>query len=121
VGIAHDLAFLNLTVLLEEPSDLLLCQLGMNAGDEEIRTRVGSSILIAILATLGCAVAVIVHAAGRHGAATAGILAVITTGRSAAVTVIVARGVGFETIAISVLVVHLGGRHDGYCVVCCGD
>jgi hypothetical protein len=114
VGIAHDLALLDLAVLLEEASDLLLSQLGVDARDEEVGTGIGSSILIAILTTLGSrAVTVIVHAVGRHRAATAGIVAVITTGRGTAITVVVARGVRLKTVAIGILVIHLGSGHDG--------
>lgn len=51
VGIAHDVALLNLAVLLKETGDLFLTKRRMNAGDEQVGARVAA--LVIIVPTLG--------------------------------------------------------------------
>jgi hypothetical protein len=46
VGIAHDLAFLDLAVFLEQPGDLSLSEFRVNAGHEEIRARIDSAVVV---------------------------------------------------------------------------
>lgn len=46
VWVKHDLALLDLTVLLEEASDLGLGQAWVNAGDEQVRSRVHGAIVL---------------------------------------------------------------------------
>ena len=45
VRVAHDLALLDLAILLEETVDFGLSQFGMNAGDEQVRTGVHGTIV----------------------------------------------------------------------------
>jgi len=45
MGIKHDLALLNVTVLLEQASNLLLRKTWMNTSNEEIGTWVDSTII----------------------------------------------------------------------------
>ena len=62
VGVTHDLALLDLAVLLKEARNLLLGQTGMNAGDEQVRSGVDGTIIITALAAaivLGSAVVAI--------------------------------------------------------------
>lgn len=40
VGVAHDIALLDLAILLEQASDLVLSETRVNAGDEEVRSGV---------------------------------------------------------------------------------
>lgn len=61
VGITHNLALLNLAVLLKEASNLLLRQLRMDAGDEKVGSGVDRVIIIAVLATLGCRASIFVR------------------------------------------------------------
>jgi hypothetical protein len=46
VRIAHDAASLDITVLLEQATDLLLGQAGVDAGNEKVGARVGSFFLV---------------------------------------------------------------------------
>jgi len=55
VGIAHDLALLNLAVLLEEARNLSLGQLGVDASDEKVGSRVDGAVITAVIAHLGVA------------------------------------------------------------------
>lgn len=49
VRVAHDVALLNLTILLEQTCNLLLGQTGVDTGDEEIGARVAAAIVSARL------------------------------------------------------------------------
>lgn len=49
VGIAHDVAFLNRTILLEQARDLVFAQLGVDAGHEEVRSGVGGLVVGIVL------------------------------------------------------------------------
>ena len=54
VGILHDLALLDLTILLEEAGDLGLLKTRVDAGDEEVGTRVdGTVVILVVVAVLG--------------------------------------------------------------------
>lgn len=44
--VAHDLALLDVAVLGEEPGDFILAQLGVNAGNEEVRARVDGTLTV---------------------------------------------------------------------------
>jgi hypothetical protein len=46
VGIAHDVALLDLAVLLEQARNLLLGERGVDAGDEEVGALVAALILL---------------------------------------------------------------------------
>lgn len=46
MGVAHDLALLNLTVFLEKAGDLRFGQTRVNTSDEEVRARVDRTIVI---------------------------------------------------------------------------
>ena len=46
MGVLHDLALLNVTILLEEAGDLLLAQAGVNASDEEVGAGVDGTIIV---------------------------------------------------------------------------
>lgn len=46
VRVLHDLAFLNLSIFLEEAGHFGLGEPGMNTGDEEVGTRVNGSVFI---------------------------------------------------------------------------
>lgn len=46
MGITHDLALLDLAVLLEHLGDLGLAQAGMDASDKEVRAGVDGSVII---------------------------------------------------------------------------
>lgn len=48
VRVAHDLALLDITVLLEHASDLLLGQTGVDAGDEEVGARVDGAVIVTV-------------------------------------------------------------------------
>jgi hypothetical protein len=61
MGIAHDVALLDLTVLLEETRDLFLRERGVDARDEEVGARVDAVVFLAV----ALAVAVV----GRRAAA----------------------------------------------------
>jgi hypothetical protein len=52
VGVLHDLALLDLAVLLEEASDLRLLQARVDAGHEEVGARVGGAIVILVAAAV---------------------------------------------------------------------
>jgi hypothetical protein len=52
VGVLHDLALLDLAVLLEEASDLRLLQARVDAGHEEVGTRVGGAVVILVAAVV---------------------------------------------------------------------
>jgi hypothetical protein len=67
VGILHDLALLDLTVLLKEARNLCLLEARVDTGDEEVGTRVDGTIVIilGLLRLHGSTVKTI----GRHGAA----------------------------------------------------
>ena len=64
VGVLHDLALLNLAILLKKARNLCLGESGVNASDEEVGARVDGSIVIITTATttaaatlvLGCAI-----------------------------------------------------------------
>lgn len=45
VRVAHDVALLDLAILLEQTCDFLLAQTGMDTGDEEVGARVAAAIL----------------------------------------------------------------------------
>ena len=46
VWVKHDLALLNITILLEETSDLLLGKTWVDAGNENVGTRVNSTVVL---------------------------------------------------------------------------
>ena len=46
VGVAHNAASLDITVLLEQATDLLLSQTGVDAGNEKVGAGVGSFFLV---------------------------------------------------------------------------
>jgi hypothetical protein len=48
VGIFHDLALLDLTVLLKEAGNLCLLEARVDTGDEEVRARVDGTIIIVL-------------------------------------------------------------------------
>ena len=48
VGVAHDVALLNFTILLEEACDLVLGQAGVDASDEEVGALVAALILLTV-------------------------------------------------------------------------
>jgi hypothetical protein len=50
VGVLHDLALLDLAVFLKEAGDLGLLQARVDAGDEEVGTGVGGTVLILVAA-----------------------------------------------------------------------
>jgi hypothetical protein len=50
--VKHDLAFLNLTVLLEEASNFSLGETRVDASDEKVRTRIDSTIILGRRATV---------------------------------------------------------------------
>lgn len=50
VGIAHNAASLDVSVLFKEATDLLFSEAGVNAGDEEVRAGVGGVFFILIIA-----------------------------------------------------------------------
>lgn len=113
VGIAHNLALLDLTVLLEEARNLSLGQLRVDTSDEKVGSRVDGTIITTVIAHLrvGLRSAVTVVVWGRRAAARR-LVAVIASGRRAAVA-IVARSILLKAISSSVLVVHCSSRHLG--------
>jgi hypothetical protein len=52
VRVKHDLAFLNLTILLEEAGNLGLREARVNASDEKVRTRIDGTIVLGRRATV---------------------------------------------------------------------
>ena len=46
MGVLHDLALLNLAILLEEAGDLSLGKFGVDTGDKEVRTGIDGTILV---------------------------------------------------------------------------
>jgi hypothetical protein len=52
VRVAHDVTLLDLAILLEETSDLLLGKRGMDASDEEVGARVAAARVVILLVTL---------------------------------------------------------------------
>jgi hypothetical protein len=52
VRVKHDLALLNLTILLEEASNFSLRETRVDASDEKVRTRVDSTIILGRWATV---------------------------------------------------------------------
>jgi hypothetical protein len=53
VGVPHDLAFLNLAILLEEALDLGLLDARVDAGDEKVRARVHALVVLVAIVVLG--------------------------------------------------------------------
>lgn len=51
VRIAHDLALFDVAVFLEHLGDLVLAQAGVNAGNEEVGSRVHGSIVVIVFGT----------------------------------------------------------------------
>lgn len=49
VGVLHDLALLDLAILLEEAGDLGLLETGVDAGDEEVGAGVDGTIVILVV------------------------------------------------------------------------
>lgn len=49
VGVLHDLALLDLAILLEEAGDLSLLETGVDAGDEEVGAGVDGTIVILVV------------------------------------------------------------------------
>jgi hypothetical protein len=108
VGVLHDLALLDLAVLLEEAGDLGLLDARVDAGDEEVGARVEGALVVLAAAIVldgsaaagisgrlceGCTVGIIVCSdvpvvgVGGHGAA-ARVVAVIATRRRTTVAVV---------------------------------
>lgn len=57
MGITHDLALLDCSVLSEQTGDLILSQAGVDAGDEEVGARVDSAVIVTVATTVVAAVA----------------------------------------------------------------
>lgn len=53
VGIAHDVALLDLAVLLEQPRDVLLGERGVNARHEQVGARVARAGVVVVVARRG--------------------------------------------------------------------
>jgi hypothetical protein len=68
VGIAHDVALLNFTILLEETCDLVFSQTGVDAGDEEVGALVAALILLTVARLRRRATAVTVVGGSAAGA-----------------------------------------------------
>jgi hypothetical protein len=116
VRVAHDVALLDLAVLLEQTCDLLLAQAGMDAGDKEVGALVAAAVCIARLRGRS---AVYLSAAARahrrkeqhipaitgvtsagRGTAGAGIVHVATVGtRRPAAVAVVATGLVYASVS----------------------
>lgn len=53
VGVTHDVAFLHLAVFLEQTTDFLFRQAGVNTRDEEVGARVAAIIIVTAARVLG--------------------------------------------------------------------
>jgi hypothetical protein len=83
VGVLHDLALLDLAVLLEEAGDLRLLQARVDAGDEEVGAGVDRALVVLAAAVIldGSAVGELVAIASRRKAAGGYLLCARRTGR----------------------------------------
>jgi hypothetical protein len=52
VRVTHDVALLDVAILLEQTSDFVLSEAGMNAGHEEVRAGVARVVVLALLTRL---------------------------------------------------------------------
>lgn len=69
VGVAHDLALLDGSVLSEQTGDLILGQAGVDAGDEEVGARVDSAVIVAVATAVATAVVTAVAGLLLNGSA----------------------------------------------------
>jgi hypothetical protein len=110
MGVKHDLALLNITVFLEETSNLLLRQTRMDTGDEQVGTWVdGAIILRSTTITLGRTTRLDMAVAVGRGRSTGSTSrAVVTTGwsRGCAAVTLVTGSLVILTSAVLVLVIH---------------
>jgi len=115
VRVAHDIALLDVAILLEQTSDLVLSKARMDSGDEEVRAGVARVVVLTLLARL------------RRWSATVHTVAIVRRGTAGPASIIVAtvsaRGAASVAVVAARLVVVAGlgfilhgrhGRGDGY-------
>jgi len=78
VRVAHDIALLDVAILLEQTSDLILGKAGMDSGDEEVRAGVARVVVLTLLARL------------RRWSATVHTVAIVRRGTAGPASIIVA-------------------------------
>lgn len=110
VGVAHDLAFFNVAILLEHLGDLSFGQLGVDAGNEKVGARVDSTVVVVTRSRYVLHVAVAMTT-GRGGATAATLIVVTRSRRGASVVALVSRSLIFVSVAIGSLVIHRSGSH----------
>jgi len=113
--IQHDLALLDITILLEETGYLQLGETRMDTGDEEVRTRVDGAIILGraslVLGGWTTTIGLAVTVGGCRATSTSS--RTLTTGwsRACAAVTLVTGSLLLVAGAVLVLVIH--GSHDG--------
>jgi hypothetical protein len=87
MGVAHDVALLDIAILFKETRDFILSERGVDAGDEQIRARV-AALVVVVPALWWRATASMLKAvpSRKEDRSSINLPAIATTGRGTAVT-----------------------------------
>jgi hypothetical protein len=119
MGIAHDLALLDITIFLEHFRNLGFCQSRMNAGYKEVWARVDCAIVILMLGTRWILGATMIRIAIGRSWPTTNLIILFAkgTGRGASIVTFVTRTLIFISIAVGGFVIHSSSSHDEFRIV----